>query len=73
MVRLGIKVEGEAAVATRVAELEAEDFRIHFHCWSQTDFLELLCAMQRRPGFPPFDVAEFCANEREMVVVLRVR
>lgn len=72
VVRLGIKVEGEAAVATKVAELEEEDFRIHFHCWSQTDFLELLCAMQRRAGFPPFDIAEFCANEREMVIVLRV-
>src|SRR5690606_16041804 len=73
VVRLGIKVDGEAAVATKVAELEAVHFRIHFHCWSQADFLELLCAMQRREGFPPFDIAEFCANEREMVVVLRVR
>jgi len=72
VVRLGIKVEGETAVLTKVAELEAEHFRIHFHCWSQTDFLELLCAMQRREGFPSFDIAEFCKNEREMVVVLRV-
>jgi predicted SAM-dependent methyltransferase len=73
VVRLAIKVEGEAAVAAKVEELVAQDFRIHFHCWSQTDFLKLLCALQERPGFPNFDVAEFVANEREMIVVLRRR
>jgi predicted SAM-dependent methyltransferase len=71
VVRLGIKVQGEAAIATRVAELEQQDFRIHFHCWSQTEFLQLLTALQTRPGFPPFDIAEFVANEREMIVVLK--
>jgi predicted SAM-dependent methyltransferase len=71
VVRLGIKVQGEAAIAAKVAELEHQDFRIHFHCWSQTDFLQLLCALQTRAGFPRFDVAEFVANECEMVVVLR--
>jgi len=71
VVRVAMKVEGEAAVATKVQELTAQDFRIHFHCWSQTDFLQLLCALQQRAGFPCFDVAEFVANEREMVVVLR--
>ena len=73
VVRLAAKVEGEVAVASRVRELTEQKFRIHFHCWSQTEFLEFLCAMQRRPGVPPFDVAEFAANEREMVVVLRRR
>lgn len=71
VVRLGIKVQGETAVAAKVAELEAQDFRIHFHCWSQTEFLQLLCGLQARAGFPRFDIAEFVANEREMVVVLR--
>jgi predicted SAM-dependent methyltransferase len=71
VVRLAIKVEGETAVASKVQELTEQDFRIHFHCWSQTDFLQLLSALQVRPGFPRFDVAEFVANEREMVVVLR--
>lgn len=71
VVRLAIKVEGEAAVAAKVQELTGQQFRIHFHCWSQTDFLQLLCALQLRPGFPCFDIAEFVANEREMVVVLR--
>lgn len=71
VVRLAIKVEGEAAVAAKVQELVAQDYRIHFHCWSQTEFLPFLCALQTRPGFPSFDVAEFVANAREMVVVLR--
>lgn len=71
VVRLGIKVQGESAIATTVAELEQQDFRIHFHCWSQTEFLQLLTGLQTRAGFPRFDVAEFVANEREMIVVLK--
>lgn len=71
VVRLGIKVQGESAIATTVAELEQQDFRIHFHCWSQTEFLQLLTSLQTRAGFPRFDVAEFVANEREMIVVLK--
>ncbi|MEO6596850.1 MAG: methyltransferase domain-containing protein [Planctomycetota bacterium] len=71
VVRLSMKVAGEHAVATAVEDLVAQNFRIHFHCWTQTDFLQLLCALQTRAAFPRFDVAEFIANEREMVVVLR--
>lgn len=71
VVRVAAKVEGEGAIATEVERLERESFRIHFHCWSQTGFLQLLTALQARPGFPRFDIAEFVANEREMVVVLR--
>lgn len=71
VVQKAMHVEGEAAVATAVADLERRDFRIHFHCWSQTEFLQLLVTLQQRAGFPRFDVAEFVANEREMVVVLR--
>lgn len=71
VVRVAMKIEGEAAVAAAVSELEQQSFRIHFHCWSQTEFLELLTTLQRRQGFPRFEIAEFVANEREMVVVLR--
>ena len=71
VVRVAMKVEGEAAVATAVKDLTDKKFRIHFHCWSQTDFLQLLCALQQRAGYPRFDIAEFVANEREMIVVLR--
>jgi predicted SAM-dependent methyltransferase len=71
VVRDAMKVAGEAAIATAVADLETTDFRIHFHCWSQTGFLQLLTTLQTRSGYPRFELAEFVANEREMVVVLR--
>jgi predicted SAM-dependent methyltransferase len=70
VVRNAMKVEDCAAVETAVADLEQRAFRIHFHCWSQAEFLRLLVELQARAGFPRFDVAEFAANEREMVVVL---
>jgi SAM-dependent methyltransferase len=69
--RYAIKAAGETAIAAKAAELAQQNYRIHFHCWSPTEFLPLLCALQTRPGFPAFDLAEFVANEREMVVVLR--
>ncbi len=59
------------AVATAAEELRTQGYRIHFHCWTQTDLLELLCALQRRAGFPRFEILEFVANEAEIVVVLR--
>lgn len=71
VVRVAMKVQGEAEVKAAVQDLVDKKFRIHFHCWTQTDFLQLLCALQVRPGFKRFDVVEFAANEREMVVVLR--
>jgi len=71
VVRLAMKVQGEAEVEAAVQDLVDKKFRIHFHCWAQSDFLQLLCTLQVRPGFKRFDVAEFVANEREMVVVLR--
>ena len=70
VVRNAEKVAGETAVAERVAVLEQQGFRIHFHCWTQTEILELLVKLQRRPGFPPFDVEHFSKNQDEMVVVL---
>ena len=71
VVQNAMKVQGGAAIASAVAALEQRSFRIHFHCWSQTEFLRLLAELQERAGFPRFDVAEFVANEREMVVVLK--
>jgi predicted SAM-dependent methyltransferase len=71
VVRLAMKVQGEAEVQAAVQDLVDKKYRIHFHCWTQTDFLQLLCTLQVRPGFKRFDVVEFVANEREMVVVLR--
>jgi predicted SAM-dependent methyltransferase len=71
VVRNAEKVAEEAAVEARVAVLEWQEYRIHFHCWTQTEILELLVKLQRRPGFPGFDVEHFAKNEDEMVLVLR--
>lgn len=71
VVRNAEKVAEEAAVEARVAVLEWQEYRIHFHCWTQTEILELLVKLQRRPGFPGFDVEHFGKNEEEMVLVLR--
>lgn len=70
VVAVSMAIEDPQHQATAVAELMAQDYRIHFHCWSQREFLALLSALQNRPGFPRFDVREFVANEAEMVVVL---
>ncbi len=59
------------AVHAVAADLQAKNFRIHFHCWTQTEFLELLVALQRRPGFPPFELEHWSRNEDELVVVLQ--
>lgn len=69
--RLVHRIDDEVAVAVQVRTWMDEHPRIHFHCWSQTEFLPFLCALQTRPGFPTFDIAEFVANEREMIAVLR--
>ncbi|MFK7739169.1 MAG: hypothetical protein AB8H80_02510 [Planctomycetota bacterium] len=73
LVEVDIVDDGErerlSTVAETVAELADANFRIH--CWPQTDFVQMPCALQQREGFPAFDIAEFVANEREMVVVLK--
>ncbi len=63
--------QGPVAVAERVRELQAQQYRIHFHCWTQLEFMELLTALQRRPGFPAFAVDHFARNEAELLMVLR--
>jgi SAM-dependent methyltransferase len=70
-VQVAIGHEGPVAVAERVRELKAQHYRIHFHCWSQLEFMELLTALQRRPGFPAFAVEHFARNESELVLLLR--
>ncbi|MGE3172755.1 MAG: methyltransferase domain-containing protein [Planctomycetota bacterium] len=71
VVRLTMGLDDEGAIATKVQELRAQEFRIHFHCWTQLEFLELLVTLQRRPGYPAFAVEHFTRNECELVVVLR--
>jgi predicted SAM-dependent methyltransferase len=70
-VQNAIGQQGPVAVAERVRELKAQQYRIHFHCWTQLEFMELLTALQRRPGFPAFAVDHFARNEAELLMVLR--
>jgi SAM-dependent methyltransferase len=71
VVRLTMGLPSETAVLQQVQQLQAQRFRIHFHCWTQLEFMELLLALQRRAGYPGFTVEHFARNEKELVVVLR--
>lgn len=57
-------------VDKRAAEMEAEDFDIHFHVWNRGELLALLAhlAQAHQPGF---DVEAVQANGPETLVVLR--
>ncbi|MBL8901328.1 MAG: methyltransferase domain-containing protein [Planctomycetes bacterium] len=61
----------ETAEDAAVAVLEWQEHRIRFHCWSQTEILELMVKLQRRSGFPIFEVEHFSKNQDEMVLILR--
>jgi predicted SAM-dependent methyltransferase len=68
--RFGEGIGDEAELTARVDELIAQDYRIHFHSWNQTEFLELILTLQRRPEFE-FEIELFEKNEKEMILVLR--
>lgn len=53
-----------------VAQLEAQEYSIHFHVWTPEAFLEVLrvCREQERM---PFELAAFEQGAGEFVVVLR--
>jgi predicted SAM-dependent methyltransferase len=70
VVRYASKERGEENIQRRIRELQEENYRIHFHSWSQAEFLEFLTRVQSRPGFD-FDVELFQKNRMEMLFVLR--
>jgi GT2 family glycosyltransferase/SAM-dependent methyltransferase len=53
-------------------ELMAFDYSIHFHVWTQAEFLELLAAMQTR-YLLPFEMETIVCNQIEVIAVLRRR
>jgi SAM-dependent methyltransferase len=65
-------VEGAQAgeVETVANELKERNYSIHYHVWTQTEFLELLVTLQR-DFLSPFDIELFAANDIECLVVLR--
>lgn len=68
-VRLVDKV-AEDKVAGRLQQLLEIDYSIHFHVWTQTDFLELLLYCQRQLNFP-YEIELVQQNSFEFITVLR--
>lgn len=58
----------EEELQQRTDELLRLDYSIHYHVWTQHEFLELLTALQPEIGF---EIESFCKNNREIVCVLR--
>ncbi|MBO0767725.1 MAG: methyltransferase domain-containing protein [Solirubrobacterales bacterium] len=59
----------DAELEQKAAELEAADYSIHFHVWTQQELLELFLHLRAR--FTNFDLEAFRPNEIENIVVLR--
>lgn len=70
--RLVNKIVPEDQVAASVKHLMEIDYSIHFHVWTQMEFLELLTYCQRGLSFP-FEIELLQKNEDEMefITVLR--
>lgn len=62
----------EELVAKRAAHLEAADYSIHTHVWTQASFLGLLLLCRERFG-EDFDLEAMAQCSLEVVVVLRKR
>lgn len=67
-VRLVNKVEGPSKVEATTKELMEKDYSIHFHVWTQAEFLEFVHAVQRMLAF---EIEVFLKHEHEMIMVLR--
>jgi SAM-dependent methyltransferase len=64
----GSSTDEEARVVA--ADMAARGFSIHFHVWTQKEFLELLTSLQDELEF---DFEAVCKNEIEVIAVLRKR
>jgi SAM-dependent methyltransferase len=60
----------EDEVAARAAELDAEDFSIHFHTWTPGSFLTMLVHARDALGFG-FDIEALERQGHEFIVILR--
>jgi predicted SAM-dependent methyltransferase len=66
--RLVNGVEDVGAVAEQVEHLMCVDYSIHYHVWSQAEFLGLLLLLRQRQGF---EIELFLKRRYEMIAVLR--
>jgi len=67
-VRLVNKVEGEGAIREQVKSLMEMDYSIHYHVWTQLDFLEFLLSLRDRLSY---DIETMLKQAEEFVIVLR--
>jgi SAM-dependent methyltransferase len=67
--RLAIEVPGEE-VAAHAAQLEADDYSIHFHTFTLTSFLALLLRSRETYGLP-LEVVATETNNHEFIVIAR--
>jgi len=68
--RIVNKVQDDAEAEAQITHLMAIDYSIHYHVWTQTEFLELLLAVKKTLNFG-FELELFCKNGDEMIVILR--
>ncbi len=67
-VRLVDKVEGEGAIREQTRVLMEKDYSIHYHVWTQLDFLEFLLSLRDRLSY---DIETMLKQADEFVFVLR--
>jgi predicted SAM-dependent methyltransferase len=67
-VRLVHKVHTAEEAAWQVDALMAQDYSIHYHVWTQAEFIELLLALRRGS---PFEIELVLKLGHEMLAILR--
>lgn len=68
--RIVNKVQDDIEAEAHITNLMAIDYSIHYHVWTQTEFLDLLLTMRKRLNLE-FELELFCKNGDEMIVILR--
>lgn len=64
------KVTADAELEQRAKQIQAGKGDIHFHVWTQRDFIELLLKL-RRDFHLPLEIEALLKNSQELIVVLR--
>jgi len=68
--RIVNKVQDNVEAEAHITHLMAIDYSIHYHVWTQAEFLELLLVVKKTLDFN-FELELFCKNGDEMIVILR--
>lgn len=64
------KVEDETEAERQIVELIRRDYSIHYHVWTQTEFLQLILFLKKRFDLT-FDLEMVFKNHMELIAVLR--